>query len=253
MDLNLKNKFIQKWEKYFPDAEYPLVFYYTDDKSRGTPIESNEKWHCLIGDLNRVRNGRNAIFESATIGCSGARENLGYPVEERLDFEYFLSCGRAGEIEGIRHKKNPELVRKMQAARPAFKAPDKYIVFKRWDNLDRDDHPVSAIFFAAPDTLAGLFSLANFDEVDLQAVITPSCAGCASIVAYPYLEYQSTHPRSVIGMFDISARPYVDPCHLTFSVSLTKLVVMIDNMDESFLITDRWEKIAGRMRRNRIE
>lgn len=81
--------------------------------------------------------------------------------------------------------------------------------FKRWDRLDEADDPAVVIFFAPPGVLSGLFTLANFDEVDPQAVIAPFGSGCSSIVYHPYRELDSDRPRAVLGMFDVSARPCV--------------------------------------------
>ena len=47
-----------------------------------------------------------------------------------------------------------------------------------------------AIFFAPPNVLSGLFTLANFDEPLPNGVIAHFGAGCASIVDYPYKELQ---------------------------------------------------------------
>jgi len=54
-------------------------------------------------------------------------------------------------------------------------------------------------------------------------------------------------PKGVIGMFDISARPFVPKNVLTFSVPMNKFVRMIENMGESFLITNSWAKIKKRI------
>jgi len=35
---------------------------------------------------------------------------------------------------------------------PRFEAPGKYIVFKRWDNLEQIDEPEVVIFLARPDS-----------------------------------------------------------------------------------------------------
>ncbi|MBK5102171.1 MAG: DUF169 domain-containing protein, partial [Desulfobacteraceae bacterium] len=103
------------------------------------------------------------------------------------------------------------------------------------------------IFFAQPDVLSGLFTLSSFDEVEPNGVFAPFSAGCGSIVQYPYLEKDSDRPRSVIGMFDVSARPYVPKDTLTFSVPMNKFMRMIENMDESFLITQSWSKVRKRL------
>jgi len=247
MDSGFKEYFLERWNKYFPGCQLPITFYYTDNENDAEPIDTAADWHCVIADLGRVLKGRNLRFDADTIGCFGGKEYLGYSEGPRKDFEYFLSCGIPGEMDGIRFKKSPELVKLYSSHTPPFKAPAKYIVFKRWDRLDTDNDPIVVIFFAVPDTLSGLFSLANFDESDPLSVLAPSCAGCASIVRYPYMEYQSGHPRGVIGMFDLSARVFVKSELLTFSLPITKFSKMIKNMDESFLITDTWNKLKKRL------
>ena len=103
------------------------------------------------------------------------------------------------------------------------------------------------IFFARPDVLSGLFTLANFDVADPNGVFAPFGAGCGSIVQYPYLERSSDTPRAVIGMFDVSARPFLPEDLLSFAVPSDKFARMIDNMDESFLITPSWGKVQKRI------
>jgi hypothetical protein len=163
-------------------------------------------------------------------------------------FEYFLSCGIPGELEGERYKKTPELVKEIMKKVPTFDAPGKYIVFKRWDMLQEADEPDVVIFLAPSDVLSGLFTLANFDEPELNGVFSPFSAGCGSIVQYPYVEKESEHPRGVLGMFDVSARPFVSGDVLSFSVPMKKFTVMIENIEESFLITQSWGKIQKRIR-----
>jgi hypothetical protein len=162
-------------------------------------------------------------------------------------FEYFLSCGIPGKMEGERYKKTPEIVRDWVKTVPRFTAPAKYAVFKRWDRLDEKDNPEVVIFFATPDVLSGLFTLAGFDQADLNGVISPFGPGCAAIAEYPYLEGKETRPRAVLGMFDVSARPCVPAHTLSFAVPIGKFAQMVGNMDESFLITGSWAKVLGRI------
>jgi hypothetical protein len=66
-------------------------------------------------------------------------------------------------------------------------------------------------------------------------------------VQYPYLEKNSTRPRAVIGLFDVSARPYVPENTLSFSVPMNKFVGMVRNMEESFLTTNSWRTVQRRI------
>lgn len=89
----------------------------------------------------------------------------------------------------------------------------------------------------------------KLDVGEPNGVFAPFSAGCGSIVQYPYLEKDSDCPRGVLGMFDVSARPFIPKDVLSFSVPMTKFARMIENMEESFLITGSWEKIRRRMKR----
>jgi uncharacterized protein (DUF169 family) len=250
MDTNIKEKFLKLWKKYFNNAELPITFNYADTPGTAKAVKAGSVARCVIGAVAKVRNGESLAFDVDGVGCPGGRRYLGFSETIMSDFEYFLSCGIPGKLEGERYKKTPEMVKEfMERQMPEVKAPCKYIIFKRWDNLEADDEPEVVIFYARPDVLSGLFTLASFDEVEQDMVIAPFGSGCASIVQYPYLEKDSEHPRAVIGMFDVSARPYVPEDTLTFAAPLSKFTRMIDNMEESFLITASWEKVQKRIKR----
>jgi uncharacterized protein (DUF169 family) len=247
MDMTVKKNLIELWEKYFNAAELPITFYYTDEIGGVEVVKSASGHKCIFADLLKVTRGQSICFSAESIGCFGGRRYLGFGSEVMPNFEYFLSCGIPGKLEGERYKKTPELVKEIMAKVPRFDAPGEFIVFKRWDMLQDKDEPDAVIFFASPDVLSGLFTLANFDESDLNGVIAPFSAGCGSVVQYPYLEKASDYPRAVLGMFDVSARPFVSGEVLSFSVPMDRFVTMIGNMEESFLITPSWNKVEKRI------
>jgi len=247
MDLELKKEFIERWGKYFNEPELPIAFYYTEQEGCAELVKPPSGHQCFIGVLSKVKKGSSLCFDVNSIGCGGGKRYLGFTEEIMPNFEYFLSCGIPGKLEGERYKKTPEMVKEAMEQMPQFNAPAKFIVFKRWDMLEESDNPEVVIFFAQADVLSGLFTLANFDETEPNGVFAPFCAGCASIVQYPYLEKNSDRPRCVLGMFDVSARPFVPKDTLTFSVSIKKFTRMIENMGESFLITQSWNKVRKRI------
>jgi uncharacterized protein (DUF169 family) len=248
MDLGFKERFMKSWKKYFGGAEFPITLYYTNDAGSLERVKAPAAAHqCLIGVLSRVRNGESLCFNGDSIGCGGGKRYTGFTQEMRPNFEYFLSCGIPGEMEGERYKKSPELVREVMKRMPRFEAPADFIVFKRWDRLEESDRPDVVVFYAKPDVLSGLFTLASYDEVEPDGVFTPFAAGCGSIILYPYLEKDAPRPRGVIGMFDVSARPYVQRDDLTFAVPMTKFRRMVENMEESFLVTPSWGKVQKRI------
>jgi len=246
MKKEIKEKFHELWKKYFGEAELPIVFYYSEGDGGTKPAEKPKGWKCLIGSLAAVREGSSMNYNAGTLGCGGALRYLGYTTKMRPDFEYFLSCGNE-KMEGERYKRSPGIVLEMMKNQQQLPVNRKKIVFKRWDKLTEDDQPEVVIFFAKPDVLSGLFTLANFDQVDNEQVIAPFGAGCSSIVHYPYLQHLSANPKAVIGMFDPSARPYVKADEISFAVPYSKFEKMIGYMEESFLITDTWKTVKKRI------
>jgi uncharacterized protein (DUF169 family) len=247
MDVKRKEEFITLWGKYFAGAELPITFYYTDQTPAAERVKPAAGHRCMFADLAKARRGQSLCFEADSFGCFGGKRYAGFADEVMPNFEYFLSCGIPGKLEGERYKKTPELVRSWMAQTPKFQAPRTFLVFKRWDLLDETEEPEVVIFFAQLEVLSGLFALANFDVADPNGVFAPFGSGCASVISYPYLERPSDSPRAVLGTFDVSARPYVPQDVLTFAVPMNKFARMIDSMSESFLITPSWSKVQKRI------
>jgi uncharacterized protein (DUF169 family) len=247
MDMELKERFLERWRKYFGGVELPVACFYTDEVGAAEGAKPPKGHRCFLADLTKTRQGESLRFDLTTVGCYGGKRYLGFTKEVMPNFEHFLSCGIPGVLEGERYKKSPDLVKEFEKRSPAFTAPARYIVFKRWDKLQASDDPAVVIFFAPPDVLSGLFTLANFDEADLNGVYCPFCAGCGSIVKYPFIEKESTRPRAVLGMFDVSARPFVPGSTLSFAAPINKFTAMVNNMEESFLITKSWNAVKRRI------
>lgn len=245
--LNMKEKFLELWNKYFGNAELPIIFYYTDGDGGAEWAEKDTIHRCIICELAKVRNGKSLVYNAVRVKCGGAKRYLGYTDKMRPGFEYFLSCGNE-QMEGERYLRNPDLVREFMKNQHTIPGAGRNIVFKRWDKMDENDYPDVVIFFAAPDVLSGLFTLANFDQSEPNGTFTPFAAGCGSIVYYPYLESKSERQRAVIGMFDPSARPCVPENTLTFAVPFKRFETMVSYIEESFLITETWSVIRKRMR-----
>jgi hypothetical protein len=118
-------------------------------------------------------------------------------------------------------------------------------VFTRADRAQHGGDPQVVIFFASPDVLGGLHVLANFDRKD-EGVIAPFSSGCGAIVTHPLKEGDGDGARAVLGLFDLSARPYVEPDLLTFAVPYRRFLEMADNIPESFLSGRTWGSLRKR-------
>jgi hypothetical protein len=107
MDQSIKQGFLDRWSKYFPEAELPIIYYYTNrDDLPGKPEPGT---HCILAQLARVRKGFPLYLDLGSIDCSGGKRYLGFKQTLRPNFNYFLSCGIEGELEGERYKQSPEL------------------------------------------------------------------------------------------------------------------------------------------------
>lgn len=247
MDMALKERFIAEWSEHVPGADLPLVFFYADNPEAASTVKAPTHHECFLGQLRRVRDGESVALTADSVGCPGGKRYLGFSQTLMPQFEYFLSCGIPGVMEGERYKQSPELVREFVREAFAFEAPARYVVFRRWDRIEAADEPLAVVFLAPPDVLSCLFTLANFDEAGPEAVSAPFAAGCGSIVAYAVRESRSEHPRAILGMFDVSARPFVPPGVLSFTVPWAKFTRMVANLPESFVTTPSWERVKRRL------
>jgi hypothetical protein len=95
--------------------------------------------------------------------------------------------------------------------------------------------------------LSGIFTLSSFDRDYNDGVTATFGAGCASIIQYPLEEAKLANPKTVLGMFDISARPFVPENVLTAAIPYNRFVEMVENMEESFLTTNSWNVVKSRI------
>ncbi len=247
MNQKFKNSFLEKWAAYFGESELPITFFYAEDPGNVARANLPNGHSCIVCELALVRKGTPLAWNVQSLGCGGSRRYLGYSDKMRPGFDYFLSTGIEGKMEGERYIQKPEMVREMMAGMPCIPANGRYIIFKRFDQLTPDDEPVAVIFFAKPDVLSGLFTLANFDQPGGDGVIAPFGSGCSAIVHQPWFQGETENPKAVLGMFDASARPCVPKDVLSFAIPMKKFVTMVGNMDESFLITETWRTVKKRL------
>lgn len=167
--------------KFFDGAELPIAFYYTDDEGRAERVRPGTSHRCIFSSLSSVSEGRAICFDAEAIECLGGKRSLGFSEKGGPAIEHFLSCGVPGKFKGERYMKTPQIAAEAIRRSPSFKAPARLMVFKRWDSLDESDGADVVTFFAPPDVLSGLFSLAHF-EGGAPTASSPWGSGCALTV-----------------------------------------------------------------------
>ena len=100
MNESLKTAFINRWAKYFNDASLPIALFFSHELQEAEPAKKFEGHHCIIADLVRVQRGHSMAFNAENIGCGGGLRYCGFSDGLRPGFEYFLSYGIPGKMEG---------------------------------------------------------------------------------------------------------------------------------------------------------
>ena len=245
MDAALKEKLVSRHKEYFPGADLPIAIFYSEDDSWSEFLGPKKGFACMISRVGRAFEGKTVAFTREAIGCGGGLRYSGFSNEPDPGLKFFLSSGFGGK-GGLRLKATPELVEESENDLDLPAAEGKFLVMKRIDQVSEIQQPEVIAWFCTPDVLSALVHLAAFRSPDRHCVICPQSSGCGSILSFPLAERDRPEPRAVIGMFDISARPYVDPGHLSFAVPFGLFRRMVEDMDESFLIAPAWKRIRGR-------
>lgn len=230
----------------------PVAILFSDEKPEGAAEFVEGRWGCVIALLTAAAKGKMAVVNRATCTCGGGKVGLGFGAWEEGGahggIEYFLSTGRGeGYPPGERYKKTPELAREFAEDMPTRDIPFAYVIFKPLTLVDpATEVPQQIVFYANPDQLSALIVLANFGRHGDNVKI-PFAAGCQSIGILPYREAEQSPSHAIVGMIDISARPYVDPDILSFTVPYAMFTELEGYVDESFLQTNAWKKVKARI------
>lgn len=226
----------------------PVAIIFSNDKPAGALQFQEGRWGCVMSMMTAAAKGRTACFDRATCGCTGGRVGLGFG-EAYSQFpggiENFLSTG-IEDREGEAYKKTPEVAKAFFDQLPITDIPFNYVIFKPLSQVTAQDNPQLVVFYATPDQLSALVVLANYDRTT-SAVSIPFGAGCQTTCLIPFHESQQDVPHAIVGTTDISARPYVDPDILTFTVPYKMFTEMESNVAGSFLEKEAWQKVRQRI------
>ncbi|MCE5322085.1 DUF169 domain-containing protein [bacterium] len=245
MDSVLANKLKLKYS--------PVAMILANTKPADAMQFKKGTWGCVMAMFSAAAKGKTAVFDYQTTTCGGGRIGLGFCEEFEGPpggIEYFLSTGRGeGFPEGEGYKKTPRLAKAFVDCLPRQTIPFDYVIFKPLDSIDTEvETPVLVSFLVNPDQLSALVVLANYDRATNDNVKIDFGAGCHSIFLLPYAEVGKANPKAVVGAIDITARPYVDPDTLTFTLPWQMFIEMEADVPDSFLEKKDWKKVRKRIR-----
>ncbi|MHB8086525.1 MAG: DUF169 domain-containing protein [Dehalococcoidia bacterium] len=231
----------------------PIAVVLTNEKQGNSPKFKENGWSCMIRMFVEAARGGTVALDRKAVRCPGGKTGVGFgnSYANHLDLvSHFLSTGKPGKFEGEAYKKTPELAKSMLDSVPALDIPFKYLILKPLEKVDPcSETPRLIIFLANPDQLSALTMLANYNRSNNHSVIVSMGSACSSICLYPFNEAENGSPRAIIGLTDITARHYLDPDILSFTVPYGMFLQMETDVPGSFLVKKPWlnlkERIAG--------
>ena len=73
MSATLRDRFMELWARYFPGAELPITFFYSDEPGGAEKVPQAGSHHCVFADIHRVRRGESLAFRGESLACFGGR------------------------------------------------------------------------------------------------------------------------------------------------------------------------------------
>lgn len=207
---------------------------------------------CVLGKVWLARKKRKPAWIShEECGCMGGGYYCGLYRPYLEANVLYVSTGIPGTpIEGEHYLPSPESMRAfMEAVEPPLPT-GKYCVIKPLELFTPDEQPLVTVFFARPEVLSGLHSLACFAAADHNAVVSPFSSACGSIVAWPLRYQDDGAERAVLGGFDLSARKFFKTDELSFAITLPLYRKMLDAMEESALTRYTWRGVRKKVDRS---
>ena len=73
MDIEIKERFLEAWEKYFPGSELPIACFYANDLNNvafpNAPKPNRKGYTCIFAQIAPVRKGRARAFNKENLGA----------------------------------------------------------------------------------------------------------------------------------------------------------------------------------------
>ena len=252
--------------------ESPFGVYYSDTKPEGYGPKPGElftrereeageinwgeafgNFSCIMGNVWLARKKKKAAWLShVESGCMGGGFYAGmYRPYLEMNVHY-VSTGIPGTpMEGEHYLPSPESMRAFMDDSIPPAAPAKYCVLKPLEQFTDAEQPLVVAFFARPEVLTGLHSLAGYAAGSHNAVVSPFGAACTSIIGWPLAYQQRGVECAVLGGFDPSARKFMKTDELSFAMPLSLYRKMLDAMESSCLTRHTWEGDRKKVLRSR--
>jgi uncharacterized protein (DUF169 family) len=256
---------------------HPVAITWANTAPEGALQFKQGAWGCVVSLIaGAATKGKVVAFGRQTYGCWGGGVGLGFGNQYEefpggVDgFCRFLADGndkdpvgkQIGEqmskgpgarladdfLHGERYLRDCECTAKFLKSMPMRDIGEKFVVVKPLEQVDVvADEVKSVTLFVEPDALSALVILANYTHPERENVAMPWAAGCQIMGIYAYNESEREHPRSLVGMTDISARRNTRAMLGRHVMSMTmpwaKFLEMESNVNQSFFQRETWKTL----------
>jgi len=201
----------------------------------------------LKGETVVVKNGAGGDFTNPQHGCPGLQTHFGFNTTYPPWMANFLTDGKNGAPMGEGLKASPALAQEF-LDRIEFTRPSGETMLMGPLRLNSWDKVRTVTFFADPDRLSALMTLAAFRSSDPEEIAAPFSSGCGML-----WEVFNNHQkdRAVIGCTDIAMRKYVPPEIMCLTVSPQRFELMVDFPDDAFLMRSWWNDLMDQREKGR--
>ena len=212
-----------------------------------------EAFSCVLGNIWRARKKKVAAFISAEeYGCPGGVFYTAM-IKPNLKFiENYVTTGIPGTpLHGERYLPSPEVMKNFLDRVSPRDAPAKYCIFKPLSLFSKQEEPEFVIFFARPEVMSGLFTLATFTTGDVDCIASPFGAGCTNIVAWPLYYKEKGIEKAVLGGFDVSQRKFMKGDELTLTIPFSLYKKMLGALPQSiFNVNGDWPIVRKKVNKS---
>jgi hypothetical protein len=225
----------------------PIVALYDcpPDPTFGPIVEAQGRACCFAyytrwaaGTTVVVRRG-DSDFATPKDGCPGMQRAFGFAESYPPWMASFLTDGANGAPMGEGLKASPELAQQfLDRSRAPQPRGDTLLMGplrpERWDDVR------TVTFFADPDRLSALMTLAAYWSGREDEVATMFSSGCG--LMWRELANQD-RDRAILGCTDIAMRRHLPPEILSLSVSPARFARMVDYPETTFLDREWWNEL----------
>jgi uncharacterized protein (DUF169 family) len=227
---------------------YPLVgMTFSDTRPENAIGFARKGSGCIMPLIFSAAKGKTVAFDKDTTGWDCSAFYLGYKEWIFDGIECFLSDGIVFGRKGERFVKTKEQAKAFVQHFKPKAINDKVTIFKPLSEFSDHEYPEVVLFFVTPDEMSGLIFLLHFNAPEREDLVTTRfISACGSVVTLPMKYRSEGQKKAVCGMHDISARLRFPKNLMTLAMPFDLVADMYNEMDNSFVITENWEKIRER-------